>query len=609
MNNNQNIRNFCIIAHIDHGKSTLADRFLEITKTVDQRNMRSQYLDQLELERERGITIKMAPVRMTYYYKGENYVLNLIDTPGHSDFSYEVSRALQAVEGSILLVDINEGIQAQTLSHLYAAQKAKLKIIGVINKIDMLKGNDDEKEKILKLKKEISYLIKVPPEEIICASGKTGEGVTKILETIIEKVPPPYNTFASPSISRGLIFDSFYDEHKGIIASVRIFEGDLQTGDEIIFASNNNICKLKEVGYFMPHLKPQEKLKSGEIGYIVTGIKDAKQVKIGDTILKKKDGITKESINTLRLPGFQESKPVVFVAFYPEDASQYDNLRKSLEKLNLNDSALKIEQEYNEILGRGFKVGFLGKLHFEITAERLKREYKTEVVSTFPSVAYKIITKNKEVIFITRPEELPNNYAEIWEPYVKINIILPPQYINQIIPLYSKFRMEKVETKSLGDNLEITALIPLTELISDFDDQLKSLTSGFASFSYELYDYKKAEVEKIDCFVAGELIPGMSRFLPKQNLEKEARKIAEKLKNLLPRQQFAQAIQIKVGGKIIAREDIPALRKLLGHFGKNPGDRTRKMKLWQKQKRGKEKLKSLAKVKISPQVFKELIKK
>jgi GTP-binding protein LepA len=606
------IRNFCIIAHIDHGKSTLADRFLEVTKTVDKRNMQSQYLDQLELERERGITIKMAPVRMTYNFKGENYTLNLIDTPGHSDFSYEVSRALHAVEGGILLVDITSGIQAQTLSHFYASKEANLKLIGAINKIDVLDDFPQEKaRKIESLKKEISSLTGLKEEEIICVSGKTGEGVEDLLKEVIEKIPPPSSSSVSGE-EKCLIFDSFYNEHKGVIAVVRVFSGTFKEGDEIIFASHNNFLsyKIKEVGYFTPEMKKEKELKEGEIGYIATGIKDAKLIKIGDTILKyKKEIIDAKTLSQLALKGFKEPSPTVFVAFYPDESLEYNDLKKSLEKLNLNDSSLKIEQEYNDVLGRGFKVGFLGKLHFEITAERLKREYKVDVVSTFPSVIYKVIDKNGNEIFITRPEELPQNYKEIWEPYVEMYIILPPSYLNQIIPLYSKFRMTDIHIENLGENLRIKAKMPLSELISDFDDQLKSITSGFASFSYKFYGYEKANVEKVDCYVAGEIIPGMSRFLPKESLEKEARKIAEKLKNLLPRQQFAQAIQIKVGGKVIAREDIPALKKLLGNFGKNPGDRTRKMKLWQKQKRGKEKLKSLAKVRIPPHIFKELIKK
>jgi GTP-binding protein LepA len=600
----KNIRNFCIIAHIDHGKSTLADRFLEITKTIDSRQMQAQYLDQLELERERGITIKMTPVRMVYKYQNKDFILNLIDTPGHSDFSYEVSRALQAVEGAILLVDATQGIQAQTLSHFYAALKANLKIIPVINKIDLIK----DEAYLQKIKDDISELVNVNEKEIILASGKNGNGVIDILNAVVLKIPPPQENATDPKITRALIFDSFYDEHKGIIASVRVKNGNLKTKDEIIFISNKTRAKLKEVGYFVPKTLAQEKLENGEIGYIVTGIKDPQKIKIGDTVFVLEHNYNSQNVDDFALPGFQDPKPVVFVSFYPDNADDYDYLKKSLEKLNLNDSALKIEQEQNEILGRGFKVGFLGKLHFEITAERLKREFGVETINTFPSVVYKVITKEEEK-FITRPEELPNNYKEIWEPIIKINIITPPNYLNQIMSLCNKFRIREMKTKTIGNNLEISGLMPLSELISDFDDQLKSVTSGFASFSYEFSNYERANIEKIDCFVAGQIIPGMSRFFPKENIEKEARKMAEKLKSLLPKQQFAQPIQIKMGGKIIAREDIPSLHKKLGDFGKNPGDRTRKMKLWQKQKRGKEKLAKLAKVKISPNVFKELIKK
>jgi len=598
-----NIRNFCIIAHIDHGKSTLADRFLEITKTVETRQMQAQYLDQLELERERGITIKMAPVRMNYKYQNQNFILNLIDTPGHSDFSYEVSRALQAVEGGILLVDATQGIQAQTLSHFFAASKAQLKIIPVINKIDLIQ----DANLLYKLQEEIAQLVNVKKEEIIFASGKTGEGVEKILNALVSKIPPPKP--GNLKLGRALIFDSFYDDHKGIIASIRVTDGEFKLGDDVIFISNKIRTKIKEVGYFTPKISPQNIIKEGEIGYLATGIKNTKQIKIGDTILAANQAnFSYQNLDLFALEGFQEPNPVVFVSFYPDNANDYDNLKKSLERLNLNDSALKIEAEQNEILGRGFKVGFLGKLHFEITAERLKREFKVNIITTFPSVVYKVITKDGEK-FITRPEELPSNYEEIWEPIIKVTIITPVEYLNQIMSLYNKFRMTNITTKILGNNLEILTTMPLVELISDFDDQLKSATSGFASFSYEFLGYKKANIEKLDCFVAGEMIPGMSRFFPKENIEKEARKIAEKLKNLLPKEQFPQAIQIKIGGKVIAREDIPAIKKLLGNFGKNGGDRTRKMKLWQKQKRGKEKLKSLARVKIEPQVFKELLKK
>ncbi len=626
----KNIRNFCIIAHIDHGKSTLADRFLETTGTVDSRHMHAQYLDQLDLERERGITIKMAPVRMIYHPelgisnfefrdKEDNpaatqnsklkiknsdseYILNLIDTPGHSDFAYEVSRTLTAVEGGILLVDATQGIQAQTLSNFKSAKEANLKIIGAINKIDLFKNKDESL--LHELRYEVALLLGVREEDIFMVSAKTGEGVKELLSAVIEKVPPP--RYESSNLNKALVFDSFYDDHKGIVASVRVFEGEFKREDVIVMASNGTSVKAKEVGYFSPQVKPSEKIKSGEIGYIATGIKDTSLIKIGDTVLSSKFEI--RDAKSLALPGYKEPNPVVFVSFYPEDADDYDNLKRSLEKLHLNDSSLKIEPDQNEILGRGFKVGFLGKLHFEITAERLEREFNVSVVSTFPSVAYKI--KNKgQWDFIIKPEDLPNEYEEIWEPVVKINVLVPSAYLSNVISLQGKFRMSNVTTKTVGNAVDIEARMPLSELISDFDDQLKSTTSGYASFSYEFSDYERAEIVRVDSFVAGEPVPGLSRFFPKESVERESRKMVEKLKETLPRQQFSQAIQAKINGKVIAREDIPALRKELGNFGKNGGDRSRKMKLWAKQKRGKEKLKTMGKVRIPPEIFKELIKK
>lgn len=615
----KNIRNFCIIAHIDHGKSTLADRFLEITGAVDSRHMHAQYLDQLELERERGITIKMAPVRMVYRsleirnskfeIAGSEYILNLIDTPGHSDFSYEVSRALQAVEGGILLVDATQGIQAQTLSNFRSAKNAGLTLIGAINKIDIFKDRNDPI--LAELKKEVADLIDVDEKEIFMVSGKTGEGTKQLLNEVIEKVPPPKAAISNdklqiPNLGRALIFDSFYDDHKGIVASVRVFDGKFQRDDTGLFAVNNTTIKIKEVGYFTPQTKAGESIETGEIGYIATGIKDTSKVKIGDTILNSRNPIANPE--SLALPGYREPNPVVFVSFYPEDANDHDNLKKGLEKLHLNDSSLKIEQDQNEILGRGFKVGFLGKLHFEITAERLEREFNVTVVSTFPSVVYKIKHKG-QFSFITKPEDLPEGVEEIWEPIVKINILTPSNYLSNVISLQRTFRMRGLTTKTVGTAIEIDGSMPLAELVSDFDDQLKSATSGYASFSYEFDDYEKSDIVKVDSFVAGEVIPGLSRFFPRETVEQESRKMVEKLKKSLPRQQFSQAIQAKISGKVIAREDIPAMRKELGNFGKNGGDRTRKMKLWQKQKKGKEKLKAMGKVTISPDIFKELIKK
>ncbi|MFH0712332.1 MAG: translation elongation factor 4 [Candidatus Jorgensenbacteria bacterium] len=588
-----NIRNFCVIAHIDHGKSTLADRFLEVTGTIEARRMKAQYLDQLELERERGITIKMAPVRMSYVSGGESYVLNLIDTPGHSDFGYEVSRALQAVEGAILLIDAIQGIQAQTLANFRSAKAAGLTLIGAVNKVDLFKDKNDDR--LRKVVKETAELLEVPESEIFLVSGKTGRGVEELLDAVIEKVPPP--KIKNFDFSRGLIFDSFYDEHKGAIASVRIFDGKLAVYDVINLIAGGVKTKIKELGYFIPELKAAKELLAGEVGYVATGIKDPEKIKIGDTVTNGGPALT----------GYKEPKPVVFVSFYPEDANDYEFLQKGLQKLKLNDSALTVEPDQNEVLGRGFKVGFLGRLHFEITAERLKREFGVETTNTFPSVVYKVKTKGK-FKEIVKPDDLPAEFEEIWEPMVKIEIIVPPDYLNGLFPLAKMFRLSDIQNSNFQDRAKITAEMPLAELISDFDDKLKSLTEGYASFSYEFAEYKKADIVKVDFLAAGEQIPGLSRFLPKATYEMEARVMVKRLKELLPRRQFAQAIQAAASGRIIAREDIPALKKdVTGYlYG---GDRTRKMKLWAKQKKGKKRLKERGEARIPPSVFRELLKK
>ena len=601
--NNSNIRNFVIISHIDHGKSTLADRFLEITKTVESRQMKAQFLDSLESERERGITIKMAPVRMSYSLNSNFYILNLIDTPGHPDFGYEVSRALAAVEGAILLVDITQGIQAQTLAKFYTASKQGLKIIGAVNKIDLAQGFDIEKRI-----EELAELIGCSPEEIHRISGKTGVGVEELLKAVIENVPVPNSKIiaSNAEIGRALIFDSFYDDHKGIVASVRVFTGEFKIGDDSCLAAAGEKFKIKEIGYFMPKLKPSEKLFNGEIGYIATGLKDPEKIKIGDTIISSKYQVaSSKGSKDLALLGYSEPKAVVFVSFYPDLSDDYDNLKKALQRLRLNDSALTFEADFNEVLGRGFKVGFLGKLHFEITVERLEKEFGIKTINTFPSVAYKI-KKRGEIKMIENPAELPDDFEEIYEPMINMEIITPMQYLGSILQLKENFRMENIGTKNIGERIFVFAKMPLAELISNFDDKLKSISEGFASFNYELTDYQKANLEKMDILVAGLKVAGLTRVIPNQKLEYEARKMAEKLKDILPRQQFSQAIQAAVGSRIIARETIPAMKKdVTGYlYG---GDRTRKMKLWKKQKKGKKKLLEMANVRISADVFKKII--
>ncbi len=604
----ENIRNFCIIAHIDHGKSTLADRLLEITGTVEARKMKPQYLDRLELERERGITIKMAPVRMLYTLNAKPYILNLIDTPGHSDFSYEVSRALAAVEGAVLLVDALKGIQAQTLSNFRSAQKAGLKIIGAINKIDLNPTN------IEKTITALADLIKVPPSEIFKISGKTGEGVEELLEAIVEKIPPPSireDSREYPSLSRALIFDSLYDEHKGILAFIRNFGGTFKSNHDVYLLAGDERIKLKEVGYFIPDLKTTPEIQAGEIGYLATGLKESNLIRIGDTVLggeiieHKTHSISK--LKNLALSGYKEPNPVVFISFYPTGQTKFDDLKSALMKLKLTDSALNIEPEANEALGRGLKIGFLGQLHFEIISSRLQDEFGIDFITSFPSVAYRIIEGDREY-FIKQPQDFPVKPDQVFEPMIKIEIISPNAHLNAIVNLKNIFSIEIEEIQNLSDNILVFGKMPLSELIRDFDDQLKSVSQGFASFSYEFSGYEKAEVEKLEILVANEVVPALTRIVAKKDLEREGRKSVEKLKELLPKQQFSQAIQASSYGRIIARETIAAMRKdVTGYlYG---GDRSRKMKLWKKQQRGKKKLSAMAKVEVPISVFREILKK
>ena len=599
MEGSQHIRNFVIIAHIDSGKSTLADRLLEITGTVPMRSMRAQYLDRLPLERERGITIKMAPVRMEYELAGKNYTLDLIDTPGHSDFSYEVSRALNAVEGAILLVDGTKGIQAQTLSNLRGAQKAGLKIIPAVNKIDL---GLPQIEKVIEA---TAQLLNVSPESVFKISAKTGEGVKELLDAVVEHVPPP--KVITGNVSKALIFDSLYDDHKGIIAFVRVFEGEFKTEDMRFIASGANF-KPKEVGYFSPDLKVTEKIHDGEIGYIATGLKDPAMVKIGDTILAAKGDMQLTNAKELALPGYKEVGPVVFISFYPDGGTKFDDLKRAFERLRLNDAALSFEPDSNEALGRGLKVGFLGQLHFEITSSRLESEHNLEFITTFPSIAYRI-QDGGVVKTVKQPQDFPDKPEKVWEPVVDLEILVPQKYLSSALSLQTTFDIEIAEVKNIGDNLLIEAKMPLRELIRDFDDQLKSVSQGYASFTYELAGEQETEAEKLEILVVEEVVPSLTRIVPKKDLEREGRQTVERLKELLLQAQFSQAIQAKSQGKIIARETIPAIKKKLGDFGKNGGDRTRKMKLWKKQERGKERLQGTARVDISPEVFREILKK
>ncbi len=604
----EHIRNFVIIAHIDHGKSTLADRFLEITNTVPVRQMKPQYLDQLELERERGITIKMAPVRMEYSYQGRLYILNLIDTPGHSDFGYEVSRALAAVEGAILLVDATQGMQAQTLANYESAKKVGLTIIGVVNKIDVASS-----EQVEATVSELAHFLKISEAEILRVSGKTGIGVETLLGAVIEKTPPPAKRgIGLDGLSRALIFDSLYHDHKGIIAFVRVIDGSFSGSASAELLATETIFKIKEVGYFSPQLKVSEVVKPGEIGYLATGIKNQDQLKIGDTIVVGPHLPLADS-KRYSFPGYREPKPVVFVSFYPEDTDEYDDLKQALGKLRLTDSALTFEPDASEVLGRGFKGGFLGRLHFEITAERLEREFQIVTTNSFPSVAYQIRDRADGAWrTITNPKDFPNDYAEAMEPMTRVEILTPLKFLSPVLQLKDIFRFSEIKTETLGAKMLITAKLPLADLIRDLDDKLKSVSEGFASLNYEVVGYERADVQKLEVLVAGNVVPGLTRILSKRDLDYEGRVTVERLKELLPHQQFSQALQAASAGRIIARETIPAMKKELGNFGKNGGDRTRKMKLWKKQDRGKERLKergTQTQVKIPASIFKELLKK
>lgn len=597
-----NIRNFVIIAHVDHGKSTLADRMLEITGTVEKRQMKPQFLDQLELERERGITIKMAPVRMFYTLDDKRYTLNLIDTPGHSDFAYEVSRALAAVEGAVLLVDATQGIQAQTLANFEKAKESGLKIIGAVNKIDIA-----SLEQIEETSKALSDLLEVSKDNILLVSGKSGMGVERLLKKIIQEVPPPIQTDANSHPSQALVFDSFYDEHKGVIVHVRVFNGSFFKNSRVKFIATNVVFDIKELGYFTPRLTASNELSSGSIGYIATGLKTADAIRIGDTLtLASCDYISKA------LPGYREPKPVVFASIYPADSSRYDELKRALERLKLTDASLTFEQDYSEVLGRGFKVGFLGRLHFEIISERIRKDFNIETVNSFPSVAYRVrMDRRHNWVIITNPKNFPDHYEEAEEPVAKIEILTKPEYVGAVLGLRKIFRFSNISSDTLGSNIVVRADLPMSDLIHNLDDKLKSVSEGFASLSYELNGYQKSDVVKMEILVAGHVVPGLTRVLPRQDVEREGRSTVKKLKDLLPRRQFVQAVQAVSGGRIIARENIPALRKdVTGHlYG---GDRTRKVKLWKKQKKGKQRLKELANqtmVKIPPHIFKELLKK
>jgi GTP-binding protein LepA len=590
----QNIRNFCIIAHIDHGKSTLADRLLELTNTVDKRHLINQTLDSLELEREKGITIKLKAVRMEY----KDFQLNLIDTPGHVDFSYEVSRSLAACEGAILVVDVTQGIQAQTVSNVYKALEANLKIIPVLNKIDLQDGRPDEVEK------DLVDTFGFKKEEILRVSAKTGEGVENLLDCIMNRVPPPAGN--SQKHPRGLVFDSFYDEHLGVITIIKVVDGEFSTekNKKIIFVQSKATSFIQEIGYFKPQRIKVQKLSTGEVGYIATGLKDIHAIKVGDTVAE--EGLAVEP-----LPGYKEVKPFVFVSLYTIDNSKYRHLKEALEKLSLSDASLSFEPEASSALGFGFRCGFLGLLHADVVQERLEREYDLRLISSTPSVEYRVQTTNGGELNIRTPSDFPDRskIKEVLEPWIKINIIAPSAYSGSVIKLCEERRgiMKKMvypNEKTIVFEYEL----PLSELVYNFFDDLKRVSSGFASLDYSFSDYKPTDVVKLDILVHEKVVEPLSHIILRQKADIIGRNLLKRLKEIIPRQLFKVSLQAAVGGKIIAREDIPAIKKnVLAKM--SGGHRERKDKLLEIQKRGKERLKRIGKVEVPQEAFRQMLTK
>lgn len=595
----KNIRNFCIIAHIDHGKSTLADRLLEVTKTVEQRKMKEQLLDQMDLERERGITIKLQPVKMSHIHKGEEYILNLIDTPGHVDFGYEVSRSLAAVEGAILLVDATKGVQAQTLSNLYLAIEQGLEIIPVVNKIDL--PNAD----VPKTKKEIIHILGCKEEDILEASGKTGLGVENILERIVEVVPSPKGDREKPL--RALIFDSKYDTYKGVLAYVRIVDGEVRSENKIFMMAGGVESDVIEVGVFKPELQKTEVLEAGNIGYIATGFKSVSNCRVGDTIT-----ISSSKAQVSKLPGYREVVPMVYASFYPIEGDDYNFMRDALDKLKLNDAAFEFEPESNPALGRGFRCGFLGMLHLEIIQSRLEREFEISPTITTPSVVYEVELKGVENrLKVYSPSEMPDpsSMEKIYEPYVKLDIIAPSSFLGSIMEVMKNTRAEYRNTEYIdSERMILSFMSPLTDVITNLHDDLKSASSGYASMNYEISGYVPNDLVKLDIFVAGEKVDAFSRIVPKEKSFSEGKRTVEKLKESIPRQNFMIALQAAIGAKIIARETIKPFRKDVTAklYG---GDVTRKRKLLEKQKKGKKKMKNIGKVSIPSEAFLSVLKK
>ncbi|MFR9166497.1 MAG: translation elongation factor 4 [Dysgonomonas sp.] len=590
------IRNFCIIAHIDHGKSTLADRLLEYTKTVEGKDLQAQVLDDMDLERERGITIKSHAIQMDYVFNGEKYKLNLIDTPGHVDFSYEVSRSIAACEGALLIVDAAQGIQAQTISNLYMAIDNDLEIIPVLNKIDLPSAMPDEVED------QIIELLGCKREEIIRASGKTGEGVYDILEAIIERIPAPKGDPDAPL--QALIFDSVFNSFRGIIAYFKITNGTLRKGDRVKFFATGKEYDADEIGVLKLEMSPREEVGCGDVGYIISGIKTSKEVKVGDTITHVKNPCKKA------IEGFEEVKPMVFAGVYPIDSEDFEDLRASLEKLQLNDASLTFQPESSVALGFGFRCGFLGLLHMEIIQERLDREFNMDVITTVPNVSYKVYDKKGNMKEVHNPAGLPDptliDYIE--EPFIRASVITNLAYIGPIMTLCLGKRGILVKQDYIsGDRVEIIYDLPLGEIVIDFYDKLKSISKGYASFDYHMHDYRESKLAKLDILLNGEPVDALSTLTHVDNAVSFGRRMCEKLKELIPRQQFDIAIQAAIGAKIIARETIKAVRKDVTAkcYG---GDISRKRKLLEKQKEGKKRMKQVGNVEVPQKAFLAVLK-
>lgn len=587
-----NIRNFCIIAHIDHGKSTLADRLLEKTGTIEKRNMIKQVLDDMDLEQERGITIKLHAIQMLHKAPdGKDYILNLIDTPGHVDFTYEVSRSLAACEGALLVVDATQGIEAQTISNLYLAIDQGLEIIPVLNKIDLQSAMVDE------VKEQIVELIGGKKEDILAVSAKAGIGIDEVLDAIVKRIPPPEVKYEKPL--RALIFDSIFDIYRGVVVYLRVFEGEINEGDKIQFHANGKIFEAEELGHLKMTRQRTGFLKSGDVGYLIANVKDVNDSKVGDTILNANNPAPEP------LPGYKEVKPMVFSGIYPTQANEFENLRDSLSKLKLNDAALTFEPETSVALGFGFRCGFLGLLHLEIIQERLEREYDLSIITTVPNVEYKVYKTDGEVILVDNPATMPDavKIEYIEEPYITSQIIVPTEFIGNIMKLAQDRRgiyktTNYIDTKRVDLHFEF----PLAEIIFDFYDRLKSLTKGYASFDYEIIDYRKSELVKLDIMLNGDPVDALSTIIHTDNAYYWGRKLCEKLRKLIPRQMFEVAIQAAIGSKVIARETISALRKnvIAKCYG---GDISRKRKLLEKQKEGKKRMKQVGSVEIPQEAF------